>query len=134
MIKQLSIFAANTKGAMTRMTTLLADAGVDIDALVTNDSAEFGIVRMVVSDTEKATQIMKDAGYMCRVDKVIAVLMENEKGSLNRILTELTASNINVDYLYVSYDRNTALPIAIIHTSDAAEVEECLIAKGMKVY
>lgn len=133
MITQLSIFAANEQGAMHRMTGLLADADIDIDTMVTNDSAEFGIVRMVVSDTDKAKKVMEDAGYLCRIDKVIAITMENKKGSLKRILDALDQSNINLDYFYVSWDRSNALPIAIIHAPGATEVEESLMSRGFAV-
>jgi hypothetical protein len=58
MIRQLSIFAENKKGAMHRVTQALADANIDMNTLVTNDSAEFGIIRMLVSDTDAALQCM----------------------------------------------------------------------------
>ena len=57
MIRQLSIFAENKKGAMNRMTQILADAGINMNTLITNDSAEFGIIRMLVSDTDRAAHL-----------------------------------------------------------------------------
>ena len=133
MLKQLSIFAENQKGAMNRMTGLLSEANVNLQALLTNDSAEFGIVRMLVSDCEKAYEVLENAGYLCHVDKVIGVDIADEKGSLNQLLNTLTAGNINVDYLYMSYDRNAATPIAVIRTADPYEVEELLRGNGYRV-
>ncbi len=66
MIKQLSIYAENAKGTMQRITGLLAGAGVNMNTLITNDSAEFGIVRMLVSDAEKAAAVLSAAGLICR--------------------------------------------------------------------
>ena len=71
MIRQLSIFAENKKGAMHRVTQVLAEAGINMNTLVTNDSAEFGIIRMLVSDTDEAMKCMQAAGYLCRTDLVV---------------------------------------------------------------
>ena len=62
MIRQLSIFAENKKGAMHRVTQVLADASINMNTLVTNDSAEFGIIRMLVSDTDRAAGSLQAAG------------------------------------------------------------------------
>ena len=62
MIRQLSIFAENKKGAMARMTRVLAEAGIDMNTLITNDSAEFGIVRMLVSAPDAAGKVLREAG------------------------------------------------------------------------
>jgi len=132
-IKQISIFAENKKGSMREITRVLAEQGISILALVTNDSAEFGIVRMVVSNQELAFDVLKKAGYMVRADTVIAVKIGDEPGSLDRLLLELLESNVNVDYLYMSYDRNNAVPIAVIKTPDIYEVAECLTARGCKL-
>ena len=72
MIRQLSIFAENKKGAMHQVTRALAEANINMNTLVTNDSAEFGIIRMLVSDTDAALQCMQTAGYLCHVDTVAA--------------------------------------------------------------
>ena len=130
MLKQISIFAENKKGAMGNLTSLLAQNGVNIIALVTNDSAEFGIVRMLVSEPEKAYDVLQEAGYMVHSDSVIGVLIGDAPGSLDALLQEVTDSNINVDYLYMSYDRGNAMPIAVIKTVGEYEVAECLKSRG----
>ena len=71
MIRQLSIFAENKKGAMHQVTQVLADADINMNTLVTNDSAEFGIIRMLVNDTDRALACMQ-ARYLCHVDTVVA--------------------------------------------------------------
>ena len=133
MIKQISIFTENKKDSMRETTRVLAEQGISILALVTNDSAEFGIVRMVVSNQELAYDVLKKAGYMVHADTVIAVRIGDEPGSLDQLLLELLDSNVNVDYLYMSYDRKNAVPIAVIKTPYVYEVAECLIARGGKL-
>ena len=133
MIKQISIFAENTKGAMRNITKVLAEHDINLIALVTNDSAEFGIVRMLVSDSEKAFDALKEAGYMVHTDTVVAAEIGDAPGSLDRLLQEVTDSNINVDYLYMSYDRNAATPIAVMKVDSSYEVAECLSSRGYTI-
>ena len=132
MIRQLSIFAENKKGAMNRITQILQDATINMNTLVTNDSAEFGIIRMLVSDTETAARVLGEAGYMCHSDFVAAVEIGDECGSLNGLLSTVTAGNINLDYIYVTYNSLSRNPVAILKTTDLMEVEEFLQARGYR--
>ncbi len=133
MIRQLSIFAENRKGAMNRITQILFDADINMNTLITNDSAEYGIIRMLVSDTDKAEKVLRDNGYMCHSDAVIAAEIEDECGSLNRLLSVIAGGNINLDYIYVTYNTLSRLPVAILRTSDLMEVQEFLQARGYKM-
>ena len=130
MIRQLSIFAENRKGAMHRITRLLADAQVNMNTLITNDSAEFGIIRMLVADTDRAAQALQAEGYLCHVDSVAAAEIGDECGSLNALLETLSQGNINLDYLYVTYSSLSKHPVAILKAVDLMEVEEFLQARG----
>ena len=87
MLKQISLFTANTNGALGRVTDVLARANINIYTMLANDSAEFGILRMIVDDSEKAQDELIKAGYQCRIDKVLAIDMaSDEPGTLNKIL------------------------------------------------
>jgi len=130
MITQLAIFAENTKGTMRDLTGILADAGINLYGMVTNDSAEFGIVRMLTSDSDKAKEVLKDAGYLVHSDRVLAVNISDECGGLNSLLKVLTDANINIDYIYLSWNRKNASPIAIFSCTEAATVEEFLRSRG----
>lgn len=132
MIRQLSIFAENKKGAMNRITQILYDANINMNTLITNDSAEFGIIRMLVSDTDAAAKALQDAGYMCHSDYVAAAEIGDECGSLNNLLNVINDGNINLDYLYVTYNTLSRLPVAILKATDLMEVEEFLQARGYK--
>lgn len=130
MLKQLSIYAENKKGTMQHITAVLKEKNINILGSVTNDSAEYGIVRMVVSDPEGASDALTKAGYLCRQTEVIGVELEDEVGNLNHLLTDLSESNVNVDYIYLSFNRSSGKPILIFHTDDIFEVEDCIRAKG----
>ena len=133
MLQQLSIYAENKKGTMQNITEVLADENINIWGSCTNDGAEYGINRMVVSDPDKAKEVLTEKGYLCRFVDVLAVEIEDKPGALNNLLTALLDSNVNVDYTYLSFNRDSSTPVMILHTADPEEVEICLKAKGFQM-
>ena len=133
MLKQLSIYAENKKGVMQNITGILKNEDINILGSVTNDSAEYGIVRMVVSDPDKAKEALIAAGYLCHVIDVIGVEVEDKTGNLNDLLLTLKDSNVSVDYLYLSFNRDSGKPIMVFHTEDTMEVRTCLKSRGYTV-
>ena len=100
MLKQLSIYAENKKGVMQNITGILKDEDINILGSVTNDSAEYGIVRMVVSEPDKAMEALIAAGYLCHVIEVIGVEVEDKTGNLNDLLLTLKDRNIILENVY----------------------------------
>lgn len=115
---------------MQQITAILSKEGINILGSVTNDSAEYGIVRMVVSDPEAAVKAFTGAGYICRLTDVLGVEITDEVGNLNKLLLALEESNINVDYLYLSFNRASGKPIMVFHADGPFEVQACLKSKG----
>ena len=115
---------------MREITQLLTENALNIYCAITNDSAEYGIVRLLVDETERALKLLKDNGFTCKVSRVIGVKIPDNVGSLYKLLCDIEDSNINLDYLYVSYSREDATPVAILHAAGYAEVEECLLNRG----
>ncbi|MDO5132193.1 MAG: ACT domain-containing protein [Eubacteriales bacterium] len=130
MISQISIFAENKKGAISAITRILAEEHINILSFVTNDSAEFGIVRMLVSDDVTAEKLLREAGYQIKRTTVMAVVIPDAPGSLHRLLECIELANVNIDYLYTSFDRGNAAPVMIIHAEDMDELETFLKYKG----
>lgn len=130
MLKQVSIYAENKKGTFQSITGVLQQNDINILGSVTNDSAEYGIIRMIVSDTDKTIRCLTEKGYLCRVTDILGVEMEDETGNLNKLLISLSDGNISVDYIYLSFNRTTGKPIMILHTDDIYEVESYLCSKG----
>ena len=133
MLSQVSIFAENKKGRLRNITSLLQKENINIWGSITNDSAEYGIIRMVVSNPEHAEKVLAEAGYLCRLTEVLGVELDDEVGALNRLLISLEESNINVDYLYLSFNRDSGKPVMVLRTDDVREVSICLTSKGYKV-
>lgn len=130
MLKQVAIFAENKKGTFQDITGILEDANVNILGSVTNDGPEYGIMRMIVSDTDRALEGLRKGGYLCRANDVIGVELADKVGNLHSLLVCLEEGNINVDYIYLCFNRTTGLPVLILHTNEIFEVEEYLKAKG----
>ncbi|MBQ1922501.1 MAG: amino acid-binding protein [bacterium] len=133
MIRQISIFAENKIGAMMHMTDALIGQGINMYSLITNDSAEFGIVRILVDDPEGAMEALQKAGYLCHMDKVIAMEISDEPGSLNRVLKDIHYGNINLDYLYVTNSSRVETALAVLHAPEIDQVEQLLTARGYRV-
>lgn len=132
-MKQVSIFAENKKGALHKILSALSAAGVNIAGFVTNDSAEFGIIRMVTSDVDKAEDLLEKSGYLYKVSDVLGVEIEDEPGALNALLEALLHMNINVDYLYISYNRENAKPIMVLQVPSLTEVASSLENQGFHI-
>lgn len=129
MLNQVSVFAENKKGALHRLTSVLSQASINIYTMVSNDSAEYGIIRLIVTDPQKALEALQAAGYQCRLDQVVAIDMADTPGSLDKILGDIEAANVNFSYLYISYNREAATPVAIIKAKEP-EIETFLKGKG----
>lgn len=88
---------------------------------------------MVVTEPEKAQEILQKAGYLCRLTNVLGIEVEDEVGSLNKVLAAFLESNINVNYQYLSFNRQSGKPVMVLHTDDCEFVEKCLAAKGFQM-
>ena len=135
MLRQISIYAENKKGTLADITRILLEKNINILGSMTDDGAEYGCNRMVVSDADTACEALTQAGYLTRVRNtrvrnVIGVEVEDKVGNLNHLLNVLLAMNINVNYLYLSFDRASGLPIMVFSADDIWEVEAAIKEKG----
>ena len=130
MLKQLSVYAENKKGTLEDITRILLEQDINILGSMTDDGAEYGVNRMVVSKPDIALNALTEAGYLCALKDVIGVEVEDKVGNLNSLLKTLVRMNVNVHYLYLSFDRRSGLPIMVFSTDDIWEVEENLSTHG----
>ena len=100
MIKQLSVFVQNEVGRLVQITEILQEAGINISALSLAETEEYGILRVIVSDVEKAEAILKDNGYKVKIIDVICLVTPDVPGSLNDKLKILAKEKIDVIYMY----------------------------------
>jgi len=99
-VKQLSVFLENKTGRLNEVAGLLAGAGINISAFSVADTTEFGILRLIVSDPDKALEKLKNAGFAVRLTEVVCLHSPNEPGALARALDILSANEVFIEYLY----------------------------------
>ena len=99
-IKQLSIFLENKSGRLTEVTEALASASINISAFTVADTADFGILRMIVNKPEQAEQLLKAKGLSVHITEVIGLVVPNDPGGLHRALQILSSEGISVEYMY----------------------------------
>jgi hypothetical protein len=117
-IKQLSIFLENKKGRMRKALDVLADNDINIRAMSIADVSDFGILRLIVPEPDKASKILEENNFLVKIGDVIAVEMSDKPGGLNAILKILDETNINLDYLYAFVDEKEQRAIVLLHPED----------------
>lgn len=121
-VEQISVFLENRAGRLAEITRVLGEAGVNIRALSLADTSDFGILRLIVNDNDKAKAALKEHGFTVGITNVVAVEVEDRPGGLNQLLQILSTENINVEYMYafVQYSGENALIIFRFDDTDAA--------------
>ena len=99
-IKQLTVFVKNSKGSLVDLSNLLAQNNINIRALSVAETQEFGILRLIVNDVEKATKVLEENNYLIKAVDVIGIKISDKPGGLAQALSALDKANINVEYMY----------------------------------
>jgi hypothetical protein len=99
-IKQLSVFLENKPGTLSAACRVLADAKINIQTFSLADTREFGILRLIVPDAEKAKRALEKAGFAVKLTEVLALEVEDKPGGLAKILDALEHANVNLEYTY----------------------------------
>ena len=100
LIKQLSIFLENKKGRFTEVTSILGEAGINMTAFTVAENSDFGIVRLIVSDPEKARNTLRENKYAVSITDVICLQTPNEPGALSKVMTIITQADVSIEYMY----------------------------------
>ncbi|MBN1648482.1 MAG: ACT domain-containing protein [Spirochaetales bacterium] len=117
-IKQISIFLENKKGRLAEVTGLLASQMINIRALSLADTAEFGILRLIVDDPDKCISVLKKESFVAQETDVIAVEVEDKPGGLNKILGIFDKENLNIEYMYAVVEKNADNALVIFRIDD----------------
>lgn len=131
-LKQISIFLENSPGRLYEATKALGDAGINLRALTLAEAADFGVLRLLVSDFAKARQVVMEKSFPARVDEVVAVEITDKSGMLADVLKPLMDANINIQYMYAFAGFATNSAVMIFHFSDTDKAIDILQQNGMK--
>ncbi len=105
-VEQIAVFLENKSGRLAEITATLADNGVNIRALSVADTADFGILRLIVDDVEKAKKVLKANDFTVGVTNVIAVEVADRSGGLAKVLKTIEKAGLNVEYMYAFVNRS----------------------------
>ena len=124
--KQLSVFLANKPGTLAAVCAELARAKVNIFALTISDTTDHSVVRMVLSDTEKALHIFEERGVLAVQNSVLMITNDNKPGSLGKIAVRLAKAKINIEYAYLATSPGAKRGLLILRTSDTRKALKIL--------
>lgn len=127
---QLSVFIENKPGRLAAALDVLAKGGVDISALSLADTSEYGILRLIVSEPEKAKSVLAESGVVVKITPVLAFAMEDVPGGLSRILEVFVKNSVNVDYMY-AFTAKSGKAITVVKVSDANLAQNALDDAGI---
>ena len=132
-VEQISIFIENKSGRLAEVCGILGDAGVNIRALSLADTSDFGILRLIVQDSEKALTVLKEHRFTVSKTEVIGVEVPDSPGGLSSILRILDENQVNVEYMYAFVERSGDNAVIIFRFDDVDGAIEVLTNNGIKV-
>ena len=132
-IKQISVFVENEAGQLSKFVDVLSEHDVDMRALSIAETKDFGIVRVIVDDSYKASTVLKQAGYIFSLTPVLAAAVPDEPGALREILKILGDNGISIEYSYAFITRDKDLAYMIFRVQDNEKAIEVLSKNGIKL-
>lgn len=133
MIRQLSVFVENKPGSLMDVTSKLTEAHVNIRAIASFDTPEFGILRLVVDKPAEAKGYLTERGFVVRIHEVIGVELEDKKGNLNQMLAILAEGKVNINYIYSFVIREGRAPVLVFNTDDYERATQILKDADVKI-
>jgi hypothetical protein len=132
-VEQISIFLENKSGRLADVTDVLAKAGINIRALSLADTADFGILRLIVNTTQRAKEVLKENGFTVGKTEVVAIEVPDRPGGLAGILKALQGEAINVEYMYAFVQKSGGNAIIIFRFDDIEKAIVVLQKAGVRI-
>ena len=131
-IKQISVFLENRPGTLAEATDVLSQGGVNLRTLCVADTRDFGIMRLIADDQEKALNVLKEAGYATTVTPVLAAIIPDDPGSMSKVLHALAAAGISVEYTYAFLAEKVEHgAVVVLRVDDAERAAQVLTENGV---
>ena len=132
-LQQVSIFLENKKGRLAEVASLIADKGINIRALSLADTADFGVLRLIVNDPNRCFEVLKAAGFVAQRTDVIAVEVDDRPGGLKRVLDVFDQHGLNIEYMYAFVEKKSDRAIVIVRIDQPERAIEVLGSEGVTV-
>lgn len=133
MVNQMAVFIENRKGRILELTQVLKKNNIDLLTLSIADTKDFGILRCITRDNEKAQKVLKEAGFTVTSTELIGVEVSDTPGGLANVLSILSEQNINVEYLYSFAHTSTKNAVILFKVSDDEQALKILNKNNIKV-
>ena len=131
MMTQISVFLENRAGQLREITYALAAEGINLRAVNIAESDDYGVLRLITDDAQRAADCLKQRGHIVSLTPVIAVEVPDHPGGLGEILDILAAADINIRYMYSSFGEKNNAPNMIFRVNDTAATAEALKSAGI---
>lgn len=137
-VKQISVFLENKAGRLAEATKILGDNNINIRALSIADTADFGVLRMIVNNPDKAQEVLKNSGFTVSETAVIAMEVPDRPGGLAGVLQLLLKGNINIEYLYCFIEKSFIeksgeSAIVVLRVEDIQKAKDILTSGGVRL-
>ena len=129
-IRQISIYLENKPGHLSAICRALAEADINIATLSLADTSDFGIVRMIVDDHERARQVLSAKGFPVNVREVVAVCVPDRPGGMADVMSTLDAAGVNVEYSYAFAFHSGEKAVLVFRFDDGDKAIKALAAAG----
>lgn len=126
LVKQVSAFIENKAGRLGEIADTLAKADIDISALSLADTTDYGIVRMILSDPEKAVLSLRESGVVCKITETLAVAIDDRPGGFSEALKVLTDGGVEIKYMYACISHEKGKALMILSVDDPKKAEEMI--------
>ena len=131
-IQQISVFLENRAGQLAEITKVLAGQGIDLRAISIAETADYGVLRMIVDDSQKAKSILLDSGYIMSVTPVLAVAVPDTPGGVASVLELLAEGHIDIEYMYSLFTHMEGKAYMVFRVSDEAKFKALLDGHGIQ--
>lgn len=133
LVKQLSVFMENRPGRLYKLTHALGQEGIDFVTLSIADTKDYGIVRFIARDNDRAYEILKQAGFTVGQTELIGVEVEDKPNALAEVIALLEEENINIEYLYSFVLTNHNSAKILMRVEDTERAVKLLVERGIKL-
>lgn len=130
-IRQISVFVENKPGRLSSITQILKDNSIDIRALSIADTRDFGILRIIVNDPDKACTKLREASCTVTITEVVAISINDEMGKLSEITNLLNDSSVNIEYMYAFLSKSDNKASIILRVDDNDKAHAAFTSAGI---
>ncbi|MBO5733616.1 MAG: acetolactate synthase [Clostridia bacterium] len=132
-IKQLSIFVENKFGRLEAILDCLSQNNINLKALSLADTADYGVLRVIVDDAEKAKKVLNEAGVIAKLTDVVAVYIDDRSGGLASVLSILKNAQISIEYMYAFLGRTEGKALMVLKAEDEAKTQKVLAENNISM-